>query len=166
MKTLLWLVLMVACLLVPSAFAGSEGWSTYRGAWFDVQYPSEFVVRPSIKSTTATSGYDSAFFTSPAGDIELYIFSPQWNGEPADILCDWKKERVVSSDRKKRNGEIELRKTLVAKDSSYQRSYVDIVNETNNTRVVFGIKYRTAAAYHRFKPKYLKFKGSLQQFSD
>jgi hypothetical protein len=61
------------------------GVSAYTGAWFRIQYPSTFTVRPSLHSETTDRGYDSAFFTAPDDSVEFYVFSPQWTGEPTDI---------------------------------------------------------------------------------
>src|SRR5690242_4846750 len=52
----------------------------FRGAWFEVRAPATFVVKPSLKSSTA-DGYDSVEFVAPDGAVTFYVFAPQWGGE-------------------------------------------------------------------------------------
>jgi hypothetical protein len=177
-RWLLVLGLLAALLPVQGAPAGrSARWPTFEGAWFSVRYPPGFRVRPSLRSLTAPTGekgkpqYDSAFFLSPDRGVEFYVFSPQWNGSPSDILANPRKETVVSSKTEKRAGKGEGMGltvrwvTLRARDGSYTRSYVDTESE-NNTRLVFGLKYRDARARQRYQSDYQAFKDSLQQFAD
>lgn len=140
--------------------------STYRGAWFDVSYPGDFIARPSMRSSTKAEGFDSAFFTSPDKTVEFYVFSPQWNGKPTDIEMDPDTEISVSQSCETSGGTIVRRVTVKARDGSYLRSFVDTVRSESNTRLVFGIKYRTPPDYERYKPHYLRFKDSLVQYSD
>ena len=74
--------LLTVAFLSTSMLASAD---EYVGAWFKVWYPDSFEVIPSMASTTAGKGVDSAFFRSPDGQVEFYIFSPQWSGEPNDI---------------------------------------------------------------------------------
>lgn len=142
-------------------------WKSYTGAWFKISYPPGFRVRPSLKSLT-TDGYDSAFFKSPDGKVEFYIFSPQWNGEPKDIVLLPKTERIISTKTRIVDNEISHRTviwtTIKAKNGSYQRSLEDTVDET--ARWVFGIKYTDANALKRYANMYRKFKESLVQYAD
>ena len=49
---------------------------TYRGAWFEVKYPSDFTAQGSMGSGSAEDDqFDSAFFTSPDGEVELYLLA-------------------------------------------------------------------------------------------
>jgi len=68
----------------------------FEGAWFQVAYPADFTVRPSLESSSA-EGYDSAFFDSPDGEVTFYVFSPQWGGEPSDIALDPDTEAMQDS---------------------------------------------------------------------
>lgn len=68
---------------------------TFNGAWFDINYPSNFLAKGSLKSSTS-DGFESAVFKSPDNLVEFYVFSPQWNGEAIDILID-SKEKITSS---------------------------------------------------------------------
>jgi len=142
------------------------GWANYKGAWFDVNYPGNFTVRSSMKSPSSSEGYDSAFFSSDDGSVEFYVYSPQWTGNPVDIELKPDTEKYAAQKEEKRNGRIVRFVTIKAKDNSYFRSFVDTKNTEINTRLVFGIKYRSQKDYDRNKELYLKFKGSLKQYAD
>jgi hypothetical protein len=138
----------------------------YKGAWFDIKYPSNFNVKPSIKSAQSMEGYDSVFFSSMDGGVEFYVFSPQWNGTPVDIELKPNSEEYVAKKEEKGNGKAIRFVTIKALDNTYSRSFVDTENTALNTRIVFGIKYRNQKDYDRYKQSYLNFKKSLRQFSD
>lgn len=165
MRRALILVCVVLASLSMGAQTASPKWSTYKGAWFAIKYPPTFKVRPSLKSTTG-QGYDSAFFKSPDGLVEFYVFSPQWNGKPTDILIKPKTETSVSKHSSTKAGVRTTSATIRAKNGSYTRSYVDVENTKENTRRVSGIKYRNQQAYNKYKADYLKFKASLIQYAD
>jgi hypothetical protein len=143
-----------------------RNFSVYKGAWFDIKYPSYFMVKPSIKSTQSTKGYDSVFFSSTDGGVEFYVFSPQWNGNPVDIELNPNIEEYAAKKEEKRSGKIIRFVTIRALDNTYLRSYVDTENIALNTRLVFGIKYRSQKDYDKYKQYYLYFKESLRQYAD
>lgn len=140
----------------------------FQGAWFSVRYPASFHVRPSQRSATGP-GYDSAFFTAPDRSIQFYVFSPQWNGEPRDCQIDARREVPVDEHVevvRRPHGATSARQVMVrARDRSYERSWVDVVTP-ENTHLVFGIRYRNAAALRAHRLQYLAFKKSLAQFAD
>jgi hypothetical protein len=141
-------------------------WPVYRGAWFEIKYPPGFQVKPSLKSRTSVKGYDSAFFASPGQEVEFYIFSPQWSGEPADIELIPGREILVSENTGRR-GEKNIRMMTVKDQAgSYLRSWIDTQDTMSNTRLVFGIKYKDQSAYNKYRKQYLLFKSSLKQFAD
>jgi hypothetical protein len=142
----------------------TENWLTYKGAWFEIKYPSSFKARPSQRSSSA-SGFDSVFFTAPDGSVEFYVFSPQWKGEPRDIEIK-AGEVLVSQNSEKRGNKTVRRVTARARDNSYPRSFEDTEDSATNTRKAFGIKYRDQSAYSRYRQTYLMFKQSLTQFAD
>jgi hypothetical protein len=137
---------------------------TYQGAWFTINYPDDFMPRNSMRSLTSTEGYDSAFFLSPDGLVEFYIFSPQWNGIPADININRQTEYMLDRDIRKRSDKTEILYTIAAKDGSYKRSY----RETRQYDVnwVLGIRYSSQKAYDKYQQAYVRFKESLEQFAD
>lgn len=149
----------------PSAGAEAR-WTVYKGAWFEIGCPGGFTARPSLRSSTSEGGYDSAFFAAPDGSVEFYVFSPQWNGEPADIEMDPRRERLVSQSSRTEGGVTVRRVTVRARDGSWTRSFVDTLDRDANTRTVFGIRYRTRSDYDRHRASYLRFKKSLVQYAD
>lgn len=152
--------------LVLVAFASATHAATFTGAWFQVWYPDNFTAVPSLPSGTAQDGFDSAFFHSPDAQVEFYIFSPQWSGEPSDIALDPSRETLRAKETKPSgNGQVTWT-TIDAKDGSYARSYQDTVSSGGSVRWVVGIKYASQAAFDRYRSDYLKFKGSLQQYAD
>jgi hypothetical protein len=160
-------VLVMAALSVtfPAQALAAAGWNVYRGAWFEIKYPAGFMVRESMPSATSNKGYDSVFFASPDGLVEFYVYSPQWSGEPSDILPDPATE--VITDRKEQRGKDRtvVFTTLRAKDGGYWRSLADTMTD-NNTRTVFGYRYKDGAALKMYRPDYLTFKKSLVQYAD
>ncbi len=146
--------------------AESLNWPVFKGAWFQIEYPPNFQVKPSLKSKTSSEGYDSAFFVSPGQEVEFYVFSPQWSGEPDDIKIDPNRE-VILSDNFEHQGDKNIRMVTVKdKGGAYLRAWIDTQDTMSNTRLVFGIKYKDQSAYSKYKKQYLIFKNSLKQFAD
>lgn len=137
----------------------------YRGAWFQVWSPPGFQIAPSLKSSTAMEGYDSVFFRSPDGQVEFYVYSPQWSGEPVDIGLG-AGEKQTSSETKASAANVVTWYSIEARDGSYVRSYQDTRSSDGSTRWVVGIKYGNKAAFEAHQQDYLRFKKSLVQFAD
>ena len=110
-----------------------------------------------MKSRTSIKGCDSAFFISPDGLVEFYVFSPQWNGEPSDISINTETENLISEKTDKQGGKTVRWLTIGARDKRYLRSYVDRENKTQNTRFVTGINYPDQDVYNSYREMYLKF---------
>lgn len=139
---------------------------TFTGAWFEVKYPSDFTAQGSMVSASGEENqFDSAFFTSPDGEVEFYIFSPQWGGEPTDIGLQ-PNEKETNREVKNTANRTVTYWTISAQNGSYVRSYQETRNEIENTVWVVGIKYKNQKAYDRYKKQYIAFKSSLQQFAD
>lgn len=160
--------LAFACLIM-TIFIGGEGrgeqkWLTYKGAWFEINYPSGFTVKPGQKSTTNQEGYDSVYFISPDNSVEFFVFSPQWKGQGEDIEINPDIERLVEQNTEKHKSKTIRWFTVKAKDNSYLRSIRD--DTTDSTRLVFGIKYKNKAMYNKYYNDYISFKESLKQFAD
>ncbi len=79
---------------------------TFSGPWFDINYPTIFLAKGSLKSSTA-DGFESAIFKSLDNLVEFYIFSPQWNGEATDIVL--KTKEILSSSKSEIKGNIETK---------------------------------------------------------
>ena len=137
---------------------------TFNGAWFDINYPSNFIAKGSLKSITS-DGFESAIFKSPDNLVEFYIFSPQWSGEAKDIKLNFKE--TLSSSKSQINGDLKTKWwTIAAKDGSYLRSYQEKINKSQNTNWVIGIKYKNSSALEKYKKEYALFKSSLKQYAD
>jgi hypothetical protein len=146
--------------------AENTKWKTYSGAWFQISYPADFSVRPSMKSATSVKGYDSVYFISPDKSLELYVFSPQWNGNPLDIQINHDTEVLSSQDKKTNNGITTNKMIINAKDNSYQRIIIDTEDKNLNTSKIFGVKYRNQEVYEKYKGIIQKFIKSLTQLGD
>ena len=139
------------------------GFLIYKGAWFDVEYPRDFTVKPSIASSTPGK-FDSAFFESPDKDVRFYVFSPQWSGEALDIAMNPVSE--VEKDVKKESKDGTTRRwfTYAARNGSRARSFLEIT--TAETKLVFGFEYADQASYKKYLDSYLHFKKSIAQYAD
>lgn len=142
--------------------AKAESFKIYKGAFFSICYPASFKVQPQQKSATGP-GYDAVSFVSPDGLAEFYVFSPQWRGEP-----EWIKRRAGEKQISYSVEENARRRVVYVtrKGLGYLRSYVDVYDKQSGTRHVFGFRYKNQAAYRQYLPLYLKFKHSLEQYSD
>jgi hypothetical protein len=138
---------------------------TFTGAWFEIKYPSTFTPRPSLRSATSQQGYESAFFKSPDGLVEFYIYAPQWSGNPTDIAL--KNTEKTTGTTSKTSGSVTIAWwTITAKNGSYTRTYQETTDNVSNTNWVVGIKYKNQSAYNKYKQQYVAFKASLSQFAD
>ncbi len=143
----------------------SFDYKTYTGAWFAVNYPSDFTVKPSMKSLTSTEGFDSAIFTSPDSTVSFYVFSPQWSGKPSEINIRSNEIMTDSITEGLEEGITVNEWTIEAKDKSYKRSYREVIRQDNINWIV-GLQYTSDAAYRKYRQQYLNFKNSLMQYAD
>lgn len=142
----------------------SNNWKKFKGAYFSINYPDNFIVKPSINYEG--SNFDSVFLISPDESVEFYVYSPLWNGEATDIDIDNSKESIISDESNVKNN-IKIKHIMIeAKDKSYNRTYVYSENLSTNNLTVFGIKYKTKDDYNFYLNDYLKFKKSIEQFAD
>lgn len=152
--------LVVALLIAASTVSGQT--KEFKGEWFQINYPASFKARSSLKAPGG-SKCESAFFASPDGTVEFYIFSPQWKGNPTDIALKSNEKMADNITTKKGNKTI-VHWTISANDKSYTRSYEEKKDEETN--MVVGIKYKDTKAYDKYKKQYLAFKASLVQYAD
>ncbi len=148
----------------------------YRGSWFDVQIPSNFIANPTTPTTVYNAEEyiqtDEARFSSPDNSIEFFVFSPLWAGDPSYISIS-ETEELVSEKTDESGPEnqkiVVVWKTIKAKDGSYTRSFVSTkenVGEGLGLHHVFGIKYKDSNSYDKYKDDYIFFKESLRQYAD
>lgn len=166
MKTLKILLTLAFFGLPLASWAPPSTAATFKGAWFEVWVPPHFKALPSSNAQSPEVGVDSAFFRSPEREVEFYVFSPQWNGEPREIALNPATETLSAKETKTAGGQTVTYYTIQAKDHAYTRSYQDTSSALTNTRLVFGIKYANQAAYDRYRDTYIRFKQSLRQFAD
>ncbi len=148
--------------------AAPAKWPAYQGKSFKVDYPAGWKPQTLVASTPAES--DSAIFASPDGQMQFYIFSPQWDGTPPGIAIDAVKE--VETARKTEPGISSGIKghytwyTIAAKDKSYSRTYQSFKAISEPVHWVIGMKYANDAALGTYRADYARFKKSLEQFAD
>lgn len=145
--------------------AESSATTVFEGAWFEVAYPADFTVRPSLESSS-TEGYDSVFFDSPDGEVSFYVHSPQWGGEPSDFTLDPATEVVQDSTSTTDGPLTTTRVTIRARDGSWVRSYVTEADERGPSRWTIGWRYASEEARERYAPAFEAFRASLTQFGD
>ncbi|GAA4113669.1 hypothetical protein GCM10022393_12810 [Aquimarina addita] len=145
--------------------------TTYRGAWFEIEFPASFITTPSSPViTTDTYTFietDEATFESRNGDVTFFVFSPQWGGNPISYLKIIKDEEIiVDKTEKDKDTPPNTYRWVTVKNSKegYQRSFYS--KKTASTHLVFGIKYNNQEAYNLYKNAYIDFKKSLIQYAD
>lgn len=140
-------------------------YAKYKGAWFEIEYPKNFTVKNSQKSSTRVDAFDSALFSSPDGKVQFYVFSPQWSGEAKDIALKASETQTPPTTQIENGLEVK-RWTIQAKDGSYLRSYESSSETGSKINKVFGIHYSTEKDLEVYRSQYLHFKNSLEQFAD
>ena len=156
-----------------------NGTLLFRGDYFDIAYPENFTPwKFSQKDNTDYFMTDEAYFESPEGDVEFYVYSPQWSGEPreylkvpeSEILLSTRSETVREAEREGQYGDKIVKwMTVKSRDGSYLRSILSIreqVGTGSELHHVFGIKYKNESSLARYREEYLAFKSSLRQYSD
>ena len=82
-----------------------------------------------------------------------------------DILLTSKE--TLNSSKSQINGDEETKWwTITANDGSYQRSYQEKSNKSQNVNWIIGVKYRNSAALEKYKKEYASFKNSIIQYAD
>lgn len=162
------LVLTVLLAMTVSSFAASAKsdvqWKSYSGAWFDVLYPADFQVIPSLKDQNNPASYASVIFSPLNREVEFYVFSPKFSMAPTDVELKSDLENLVSKTEKKRKTVITTTTTISAKDGSYVRvveESIDTGMSNVNVRHAFGIKYQDQRVYEQYKKMFKKFQDSL-----
>lgn len=158
------------------------GTTLYRGSWFDLEYPQDFIAKPVTPTTVFNEQIyvqtDEAYFTSPDGNVEFFVYSPLSSGNPENYLnvasteelVSEKTESIKESERPGQIGDRIVRwVTIKAKDGSYYRSFVSIkeqVGTGTDLHHLFGIKYHDNESYEKYREAYVAFKESLKQYAD
>ena len=150
------------------AEAATPKTKTYRGKFFEIQYPASFAAQPIDVAKEAES--DAATFSAPDQSATFYVFSPQWAGEAPRIALDASKE--IEVERRTGKGKSSgvdgsfTWITIAAKDKSYTRTYQSFKAIDEPIHWVIGMKYSNDEALAKYRADYARFKQSLQQFAD
>lgn len=162
-------IIVVAMLLAFQAILADDkkksAFELYKGGWFEIEYPKEFTVKPSLASNMPDK-YDSVYFESPDGKVKFYVYSPQWSGEATDISRTASLEIEKDTKVEKKNGITNKWYTYEKKDGTGFRSYQETINEAGPTKHIIGFEYSDREAYKKYRDAYMKFKKSLKQFAD
>jgi hypothetical protein len=160
----LFILVILSLNACDAAGKPGENWKTYVGAWFEVKYPANFTVKPSLPDRNNPAAFSSAFFCSDDGQMEFYVLAPKFNMDPVDLDLIAGKELLIETKEKKGKGLITKLTTIGAKDVSYIRvieDFYDTSGRNVHTRKVFGMKYRSPKQLNSCKKLFKKFKESL-----
>ena len=152
------IIIAVAVLFTIQATAQLN---TFRGAGFEVSYPTTFRAFGSQKSSELNA-FESAFFISPDNSVEFYIFAPLHNGLANDIAVksNEKQSAIQTTNGKATNAKFW---TITAKDNSYERTYQESIDVKTGDNWVIGLKYKNQAAFAKYRNEYLAFKKSYHK---
>jgi SH3-like domain-containing protein len=154
-----------ASLNAPVTVAEPGQIMTFNGAWFSVEYPANFQARGSMRSSGDPNSFESATFTSPDNTVQFYVFSPQWRAEAIDIAVSPGESMGSVKTENNTDGQVKWW-TITSNDGSYSRSYMEKINSTQNTNLIFGIRYTSPSALESNRKLYEAFKASLKQYAD
>ena len=135
---------------------------TYNGAWFDVRMPEGFTEQPSLLSTSS-DGYDSVWLRSPDGDLDLYIYWPQWAGEPSDVLDDAHISGIAEDTQGNEHGTVTVRK-ITYKNGQYGEFTSNYSN--HNTHLTTGYRLSNPPLSESQNQIHRCFLKSIQQYAD
>ncbi len=147
-----------------------DDWLTYRGPWFDIDYPASF--RPlGFDRASESNGYDEdgMRFGSSDGKVEFYVYSPQWSGDPqwpkvapGEMLFDRNSTTEGHGPERKKLTWV----TVTGPTDDYTRSWIEVHQPELNVKYYLGIRYDTLATYERWRDDYRRFRNSLVQYAD
>lgn len=146
---------------------------SYMGSWFNIQYPGDFTASPSepveewedIKYINT----DEASFVSPEGDVEFFVYSPQWSGEPKDYLELKGNEKIISEETTENGEQVTKTAVIQSETPEYFREYESVryfVGTGSEIHHVFGFKYKNEELKTAYNDQFETFKSSLEQFAD
>ena len=166
-KQVLLILLFAMISITVSAQTGKIIDGYFIGAWFKIKVPTNFSVKPSLKSASLNTpeGFDSILFISPDKDVEFYVYFPKLMGRTTDFEFNKNNENMASESKTGDSKKTLEYSTYTAKDKSYTKSLV-VITVSNTTNYAFGVKYKNQIAYDRYKTEYLEFKKSLIENRD
>jgi hypothetical protein len=158
-------VLLAFILGLVSLEAVATPTRVFKGAWFSVAYPADFIAEGSMRSATA-DGFDSAYFRDRKGRVEFYVFSPQAGGEPTDLENALTNQKLIKDSVTESAGRSVRSATYAAPGKAIFRSIEEVRTKDLLQIRVFAIKYRTAADLTANLAAYQRFKKSFEAFAD
>lgn len=164
-KIFSFLLIFLATTVIIAKDKVTKGYKLFKGAYFDIEYPTNFKPHFGGKKVSKDEPVDSTYFTSPDSAVEFFIFSPLWSGD-VDYTEMKLGEKLKEEKETNENGYINTWKTFVAKDGSYTRSFHMIYHPDYNTKKIYGIQFQSSKAYDKYKKEYLHFKKSHKQYAD
>jgi hypothetical protein len=140
-------------------------WSLFEGAWFSIEYPGDFVVKPSL-AANEDDQYDSVFFSTKDDGVSFYVLSPQWRRAASDAVFKTAQESRVESSEQVDEGLMKNSTLILARDGSYERLIETFASPDQTVSWTFQFIYRNKELKEQYAPLYDRFKASLQQFTD
>ncbi len=140
---------------------------TYNGAWFDVRVPEGFTVQPSLLSVS-NEGYDSVWLRSHDGGFDLYIYSPQWSGEPSDVLDDPQISGITENTQINDHGTV-TEVTVIVREIAYKNGQYGkfTSNQTiHNNHLTTGYRLSNQTLSESQNQIHRCFLQSIQQYAD
>ncbi|MCP4287816.1 MAG: hypothetical protein GY792_25830 [Gammaproteobacteria bacterium] len=168
---ILFLVIGCAAPIEPARDSkGGEGaqeneWRRYQGAWFSIEYPSDFIARPSL-AAKEDGLFDSVFFSARGDEVSFYVLSPQWRREARDAEFKPAQESRLEFTEQTDDGLIKRSTLIRARDGSYERLIESFISLDQTVNWTFQFIYRDEKLKKRYVQLYDRFKASLQQFAD
>ena len=136
----------------------------YSGAWFDIEYPADFIIREREKSPTG-SGYDGVVFREQNGDVEFYVYSPQWSGT-SEFETQLENEELLEETTQEDFGKTVTFIKLHDIDDNYYREYKVFEENEGTVRYLYGFKYKTEKLHTKYLDAYNHFANTLVQYAD
>ncbi len=146
-----------------------EKYTTYSGAYFDIDYPTDFSIDERVLDESMTNKYAEVAFISPNKNVEFHVYSPLWGGVAQyETVLDT--EEVVAEQQNSTNDGFTITTTkwitIEAKDGSYARSMRIITTNNETVRYLFGITYSSQEELDLVREEHNHFTTSLVQFAD
>jgi hypothetical protein len=140
-------------------------WSLFEGAWFSIEYPRDFVVKPSLAAEEDGS-FDSVFFSTSDESVSFYVLSPQWRRVASDAAINPAQESRIEFSEQADNGLIRSSTLFRARNGSYERLIESFVSPDQTVSWTFQFIYSNEELKEQYAPLYDRFKASLQQLTD
>jgi hypothetical protein len=140
-------------------------WSRYQGAWFSIEFPDNFVVKPSL-AAEENGLFDSVFFSTRDDGVSFYVLSPQWRRAASDTAFQPTQESRIEFTEQADDGLTKSSTLIRARDGSYERLIESFASPDQTVSWTFQFIYSNEELKEQYAPLYDRFKASLQQLTD